>query len=31
MSKKSELVNIIEGYKGKQESFASKVNEILKN
>lgn len=31
MSKKSELLNVIESYKGKQESFASKVNEILKN
>lgn len=31
MSKKSDLLNVIENYKGKQESFASKVNEILKN
>lgn len=31
MSKKSELLNVIESYKGKQESFARKVNEILKN
>ena len=31
MSKKRELLNVIEEYKGKQESFASKVNEILKN
>lgn len=31
MSKKRELLNVIESYKGKQESFASKVNEILKN
>ncbi|MBD7915235.1 hypothetical protein H9660_08755 [Clostridium sp. Sa3CUN1] len=31
MSKKSELLNVIESYKGKQEGFASKVNEILKN
>lgn len=31
MSKKRELLNVIEGYKGKQESFANKVNEILKS
>ena len=31
MSKKRELVNVIESYKGKQEGFASKVKEILKN
>lgn len=31
MSKKRELLNVIESYKGKQESFSSKVNEILKS
>lgn len=31
MSKKRELLNVIESYKGKQESFTSKVNEILKS
>jgi len=31
MSKKRELLNVIEGYKGKQESFTSKVNEILES
>lgn len=31
MSKKSELVNIIEGYKGKQEVFKNKITEISGN
>lgn len=31
MSKKSELLNVIEGYKRKQESFVGKVNEMLKS
>lgn len=31
MSKKSELLNVIESYKGKQESFKSKVDEIKNN
>ena len=31
MSKKSELLNVIESYKRKQESFKSKVDEIKNN
>lgn len=31
MSEKRGLLNVIKNYKGKQESFCNKVNEILKN